>query len=66
MQSKRCAGNSWAHAATNRVILYWKEQQRWACLYKSPCLPARAAEYMITRDGVRGRRQHRKRAREPQ
>ena len=50
------AGDSWAHAATSRVILYWQEQLRYAYLYKSPSLPARRAEFVITSDGVRGRR----------
>ena len=50
------AGDSWAHAATSRVILYWQEQSRCAYLYKSPSLPARTAEYVVTSEGVRGHR----------
>lgn len=49
-------GDSWAHAATHRVILHWQEGRRRAFLYKSPTQPARAAEYVVTRDGVRGAR----------
>ena len=49
------AGDSWAHAATSRVILYWQEQTRHAFLYKSPWLPAKTAEYHVTADGIRGR-----------
>ncbi|DBA87454.1 TPA: hypothetical protein ACH3X1_004493 [Trebouxia sp. C0004] len=49
-------GDSWAHAATSRIILYWQEQTRHAFLYKSPWLPAKTAEYHVTADGIRGRR----------
>ncbi|KAK9843724.1 hypothetical protein WJX81_003761 [Elliptochloris bilobata] len=49
-------GDSWAHAATSRVILHWQGAARCAYLYKSPCLPARSAEYLVCADGVRGRR----------
>lgn len=53
-------GDSWAHAATSRVILYWEDQTRNAFLYKSPWLPAKTAEYHVTADGVRGRRAHKR------
>ncbi|KAL3148107.1 DNA repair protein rad51c [Trebouxia sp. C0009 RCD-2024] len=53
-------GDSWAHAATSRIILFWQEQTRNAFLYKSPWLPAKTAEYHITADGVRGRRAHKR------
>lgn len=46
-------GDSWAHAATSRVILYWQGSARHAYIYKSPTQPAAAAEYGITADGVR-------------
>ncbi|KAL4428659.1 hypothetical protein ABPG77_009765 [Micractinium sp. CCAP 211/92] len=49
-------GDSWAHAATHRVILHWQEGRRRAFLYKSPTQPARGAEYAVTREGVRGAR----------
>ena len=51
-----CVGDSWAHAATSRIILYCQEQTRHAFLYKSPWLPAKTAEYHVTADGIRGRR----------
>ena len=54
------AGDSWAHAATSRVILYWQDQTRNAFLYKSPWLPAKTAEYHVTIDGIRGRRAHKR------
>lgn len=50
------AGDSWAHAATSRVILLWRGQQRFAYLYKSPYMPAAEAEFLITSGGVRGLR----------
>ncbi|KAI8106873.1 hypothetical protein M9434_001527 [Picochlorum sp. BPE23] len=46
-------GDSWAHAATNRLICYWKDRKRYAFLFKSPHLPAAAAEFRISKDGVR-------------
>lgn len=49
-------GDSWAHAATHRVILHWQEGRRRAFLYKSSTQPARGAEYAVTREGVRGAR----------
>lgn len=47
-------GDSWAHAATARVILHWHDGKRRAFIYKSPTQPAAAGEYTITKDGVRG------------
>lgn len=46
-------GDSWAHAATSRVILHWHEGRRRAFIYKSPRQPAAAAEYAVTAEGVR-------------
>lgn len=51
-------GDSWAHAATCRVILYWQGGIRNAFIYKSPSQPAAAAEYGITADGVRSLKRH--------
>ena len=61
-------GDSWAHAATSRLMLYWQDDSRRAFLYKSPSQPAAAAAFDITGEGVRGVRAARpsatKRARE--
>ena len=46
-------GDSWAHAATMRIILYWKDRVRHAFVYKSPSLPAAAATYAVTSEGIR-------------
>jgi RAD51-like protein 2 len=46
-------GDSWAHAATSRVILYWKNGVRHSFIYKSPTQAAAAAEYAVTAEGVR-------------
>jgi RAD51-like protein 2 len=46
-------GESWAHAATSRVILYWRGDSRYAYIYKSPSQPAAAGEYTVTAEGVR-------------
>jgi RAD51-like protein 2 len=57
-------GDAWAHAATSRVVLYWRDGGRRAFLYKSPSLPAAEAEYRVTAEGVRGARRPAKRPRE--
>lgn len=46
-------GDSWAHAATNRILLYWKEESRFALLFKSPIMPASTSEYIVTSAGIR-------------
>eukprot|EP00894_Picocystis_sp_ML_P004905 jgi/Pico_ML_1/55422/g1108.t1 len=47
-------GDSFAHASTNRVLLFWQECRRHAHLYKSPYLPSRTVAYELTSQGVRG------------
>lgn len=47
-------GDSWAHAATNRILCYLRDSKRFAFLFKSPYLPSSAAEYRVTKDGIRG------------
>jgi RAD51-like protein 2 len=47
-------GDSWAHAATSRVILHWQGSSRHAFIYKSPTQPAAGAQYRVTKEGVRG------------
>lgn len=49
-------GDSWAHAATNRVLCYWQDAKRHAYVFKSPFLPAAGAEYQVNSDGIRGSR----------
>ncbi|KAI9143174.1 RAD51-like protein c-like protein [Paraphysoderma sedebokerense] len=46
-------GESWGHASTNRVILYYKDDVRHAYLFKSPNLQACTVRYQITSDGIR-------------
>lgn len=41
-------GESWGHASTIRVILYWEGQKRWAWLYKSPSKKESRVPYQIT------------------
>jgi RAD51-like protein 2 len=50
------AGNSWAHQATTRMIMYWEGDQRRAHLYKSPSLPATSVDFFVTEAGIRGRK----------
>lgn len=45
-------GETWAHACTNRIMLYWRDGQRFARLYKSPSLPHSTVPYLVTHDGV--------------
>lgn len=47
-------GDSWAHAATNRVLCYWQSGKRHAYVFKSPFLPAAGAEFTVSSDGIRG------------
>lgn len=46
-------GDSWSHASTNRIILYWSGDKRYAYLDKSPSLPSASAPYFITSKGIR-------------
>ncbi|XP_072163522.1 DNA repair protein RAD51 homolog 3-like isoform X1 [Diadema setosum] len=46
-------GESWGHACTIRLILYWKDAQRYANLYKSPSKREATIPYQITLAGVR-------------
>jgi len=46
-------GESWGHNCTNRIILYWKDGQRYAYLYKSPSRKAEVVPYVVTTDGIR-------------
>ncbi|XP_072272571.1 DNA repair protein RAD51 homolog 3 isoform X2 [Pyxicephalus adspersus] len=46
-------GDSWAHAATSRLILNWEGKQRCATLCKSPSQKERTVQYQITHQGFR-------------
>lgn len=46
-------GESWGHAATIRIILFWKDNQRYALLYKSPSKKETTVSYQITKGGIR-------------
>ncbi|XP_038059401.1 DNA repair protein RAD51 homolog 3-like [Patiria miniata] len=46
-------GESWGHACTIRIILFWKDNQRYANLYKSPNKQEMTVPYQITMDGLR-------------
>ncbi|KAK3083621.1 hypothetical protein FSP39_000413 [Pinctada imbricata] len=41
-------GESWGHASTIRVILYWEKEQRYAWLYKSPNKQETTVPYQVT------------------
>jgi RAD51-like protein 2 len=45
-------GESWGHACTNRVILYWSGASRQAYLAKSPSQRACTAAYAIAATGL--------------
>ncbi|KAG6545859.1 hypothetical protein Mapa_012820 [Marchantia paleacea] len=45
-------GESWSHACTNRLILYWRDGQRFASLFKSPSLPTATAAYEVSAKGI--------------
>ncbi|XAR63181.1 ATP diphosphatase [Bertholletia excelsa] len=46
-------GDSWSHACTNRVILYWHGDKRYAYIDKSPSLRSAASPYSVTGKGIR-------------
>ncbi|KAL3814926.1 hypothetical protein ACJIZ3_016194 [Penstemon smallii] len=46
-------GDSWAHASTNRIILYWNGNERYAYIDKSPSLRSASASYSVTGKGIR-------------
>ena len=46
-------GESWSHACTNRVLLYWKGRERWARIIKSPSRKQAACRYDIRQSGIR-------------
>ncbi|XP_043698520.1 DNA repair protein RAD51 homolog 3-like isoform X1 [Telopea speciosissima] len=47
-------GDSWSHSCTNRIILYWNGNERYAYIDKSPSLRSASALYSICGKGVRG------------
>ncbi|CAH1802160.1 unnamed protein product [Owenia fusiformis] len=46
-------GESWGHASTIRVILYWRDRQRYARLYKSPSKQDMTVPFQVTLGGIR-------------
>ncbi|GFP97889.1 DNA repair protein rad51 homolog 3 [Phtheirospermum japonicum] len=46
-------GDSWAHASTNRIILYWNGNERYAYIDKSPSMRSASASYAVTGRGIR-------------
>ena len=49
-------GESWSHACTNRIILYWEDNQRMARLVKSPSQKGDTVPFIITEHGIRAPR----------
>ncbi|XP_042406772.1 DNA repair protein RAD51 homolog 3-like isoform X3 [Zingiber officinale] len=46
-------GDSWSHACTNRIILYWNGNERHAYIDKSPSLRSASAPFQVTSKGIR-------------
>ncbi|CAM9925867.1 unnamed protein product [Ascophyllum nodosum] len=46
-------GESWAHAATNRLLLFWNGEDRFAELLKSPRLRHKTVPFAVVRVGIR-------------
>ncbi|WCJ22871.1 DNA repair and recombination protein RadA [Euphorbia peplus] len=55
-------GDSWSHSCTNRIILYWNGNERYAYIDKSPSLRSASAPYSVTSRGVRNSASNSKRA----
>ncbi|XP_020248057.1 DNA repair protein RAD51 homolog 3 [Asparagus officinalis] len=46
-------GDSWSHSCTNRIILYWNNNERHAYIEKSPSLKSSSAPFSVTSKGIR-------------
>ncbi|CAK9154502.1 unnamed protein product [Ilex paraguariensis] len=46
-------GDSWSHACTSRLILYWNSNERYAYIDKSPSLRSASSPYSVTGRGIR-------------
>uniref|UniRef100_A0A0B6YUW2 DNA repair protein RAD51 homolog 3 n=1 Tax=Arion vulgaris TaxID=1028688 RepID=A0A0B6YUW2_9EUPU len=46
-------GESWGHASTIRIILFWEENKRKALLFKSPSRPEACCSFQVTMGGIR-------------
>ncbi len=46
-------GDTWAHVAASRVLLFWSGARRIARVFKSPTLPVTERMYVVTGDGIR-------------
>ncbi|KAJ9546286.1 hypothetical protein OSB04_018829 [Centaurea solstitialis] len=54
-------GDSWSHASTNRIILHWNGNERFAYIDKSPSLRSASAPYSVTTKGIRNSASNNKR-----
>ncbi|XP_024023085.1 DNA repair protein RAD51 homolog 3 isoform X2 [Morus notabilis] len=54
-------GDSWSHSCTNRVILYWNGDDRYAFIDKSPSLRSASAPFSVTGKGIRNSASNHKR-----
>jgi len=46
-------GDTWGHASTNKIFLFWKDGMRFAHLYKSPSHKPMTVPYLVTSQGIR-------------
>lgn len=51
--NSRGTGDSWSHACTNRIILYWNGNERYAFIEKSPSIRSASSPYSVTGRGIR-------------
>ncbi|KAL9671639.1 hypothetical protein QQ045_009209 [Rhodiola kirilowii] len=54
-------GDTWSRPCTNRVILYWNGNERYAYIDKSPTLQSASAPFSVTSKGIRSSISHCKR-----
>ncbi|KAI7742884.1 hypothetical protein M8C21_019740 [Ambrosia artemisiifolia] len=54
-------GDSWSHSSTNRIILHWNGNERYAYIDKSPSLRSASAPYSVTPKGIRNSNSNKKR-----
>ncbi|KAG8486367.1 hypothetical protein CXB51_019830 [Gossypium anomalum] len=53
LQLALALGDSWSHTCTNRIVLYWNGNERYAYIDKSPSLRSASAAYSVTARGIR-------------
>lgn len=46
-------GVSWLHSCTNRIMMHWKHEKRFATVLKSPSRGPKTVEFAVAAEGIR-------------